>query len=332
MAFKYRARSEEDWAKRATASNDYEGIFLGTYKEYAVRKGDNWVRILPPTWDDPKHYGMDLFVHYNVGPDRLTVLCPTKMMETAKSLGLTEHTHGRCPICEAKGRAEKADDKERANELRWTKRVGVWMLDLKDADAGPQLWSMPQSVDVAFAKLARDPRSGAQYILDHPDQGFGITFEKEGEQLTTKYNGYRLDKDPSSVEEAFLEFIEEEPIYKQLIWRDYDTLKALYQGAAGAGAEAGPAPEPRREPDPRPSTPRESQREAPPREEASPALRQRGSARAESPDDESLRKDSEALKGEDPPFKEAAREPAPSAAASGAGTAAALRARFAAKK
>ncbi len=301
MAFKYRARAPEQWEKRSHLQNDFVGILSQDFKEYQVKKGDNYVRILPPTWDDPEHYGYDVFVHYGVGPDRIQVLCPAKMKGEP------------CPICDAQAKALRANDKELADELRANKRTVVWMVDLKDEDAGPQLWSMPPTLDVSITKLARDPRTGDTYVIDHPTEGYGVSFEKEGEMLKTKYVAVQIDRKPSAANPDFLEFIETQPIPNCFVWRTFDELEKLYKGTAGAGREA------REE-----TKPREETRAAP-REETKPKaaeaeLRTRGAAPPKDSEAESLRKDAEHLAGRGN-GQSAPAEAAPASQAAAAGSA-----------
>src|SRR5215831_14101660 len=112
MAFKYQPRSDADWERRENISNSqFEGFIRDEYRMFIAQKGDNHVRFLPPTWAGARHFGMDIFVHYRVGPSKASVLCNYKMLGTA------------CPICQERCRAEKARDEETVNDLRVVYRV-----------------------------------------------------------------------------------------------------------------------------------------------------------------------------------------------------------------
>lgn len=272
MAFKYRARSSEQLEKRAEQQGgDFQGFISDEFKTYAPKKGDNWIRILPPTWDDPAHYGMDVHVHYGIGPDRASAVC------IAKQPHPTTGQLSRCPICEARARAEKAADEELAKELKPSRRVLVWLLDKREEDKGPQLWAMPWSVDRDIVKISRDKRSGEVYVIDHPDEGYDVMFDKEGEQLQTKYTGMQLARRASSVDSEHLEYIEGAPLPFTLRWRDYDELKTMFDGSGMA--EPGPRAEARERPsdrDPAPerrSNGHDRDEREPPREERAPPQR-----------------------------------------------------------
>ena len=351
MAFKYKQRSADAWEKRATQQGgDFAGFILDEFKTFTPAKGDNFLRILPPTWEDAEHYGLDVWVHYGIGPERASALCLNKMRGQ------------RCPICEAMARAERAQDEELAKELKAGKRILVWVLDRKEETKGPMVWSMPWSLDRDLCKVARDPRSGEVYMLDDPDNGYDVSFEKTGDKLTTKYTGVQLARKPSFVEQDFLDYIEAAPLPDCLLWRDYDELKALYEGGSAID-EPAPAPEPTRAPPRRPAareepeparpaagkggsfTPRGGRAAPPPPEEDPPPADEEdyGAPPEDEPAPEpeptrapprrpAAREEPEPPRA--PPRRTAAREepePAAREAASGSSRAAELRARFARK-
>jgi hypothetical protein len=233
MAFKYRKRDAKAVEDRASQQGgDFVGFIKDEYRVYTPRKGDNHIRILPPTWDKPKHYGLDVHVHYGIGPDNAAALCIAKMPDPETG------ELSRCPLCEARAKAERAGDEELAKSLRNPKRVLVWLLDKKEPDKGPLLWAMPWTVDRDIAKISRDKRSGETFLIDDPEEGYDISFDKEGDGMTTKYVGFQLSRRPSSVDEEHLDYIEEHPLPDVMIYRDYDKLLELYEG--------GPAPPPKK--------------------------------------------------------------------------------------
>jgi hypothetical protein len=244
VAFKYRARSDAQWERRSHAQSDYAGILLQDFKEYRAKSGDNYVRILPPTWENPTHYGLELYIHYSVGPEQTQVLCPARMKNQP------------CPICEAYAKAKKAGDDDLAGELRPRQRWLVWMIDLKDEEQGPQLWSMPTTLDADIVNISKDKRTGQWLTIDHPTDGYGVSFTKEGEGIATRYRTPQIDRNSSSVDADILEFIEATPLPNVLLWRDYAELKRLFQG--GEEEEEPKAPQPK------PAPAREAQRPARP--------------------------------------------------------------------
>jgi len=231
--FHYQARSNEDWEKRASQQGGgFQGYILDDFRLYTLKKGENAIRILPPTWDGAKHYGMDVYTHFGIGPDKATVLCPLKMAEQ------------KCPICEARALAEKRGDEDMVKDLRPSKRVLVWLIDRKDEDKGPVVWGMPWTVDRDISKVSRDRGTGKYYFVDHPEEGFDIYFDREGEGIGTKYTGVQLARRATSVDEEWLEYIQAHPLPETLLIRDYEEILELFEGAAGGPAEPEASPRP----------------------------------------------------------------------------------------
>src|ERR1700747_1884482 len=105
------------WRKRESGST-FQGFILDEVQGFSPKK-ENWVRFAPPTWEDASHYGIDIWVHYSVGPENASVLCLYKM--TGKP----------CPVCEAHASAEAAG-REDADRLKPTRRVLVWLVNRND--------------------------------------------------------------------------------------------------------------------------------------------------------------------------------------------------------
>jgi hypothetical protein len=239
MAFKYQRRDAGAWDKRANQrGGDFVGIVKDDYQMYQVEKGDNFIRILPPTWENPEHYGIDVYIHYGVGPDNGSVLCLAKGMKQEK-----------CPICEARARAERAGDTELKDELTSRKSVLVWMINRKDEKKGPMVWRMPWTLDRDITKICKDPRTGELYMIDDPENGYDVSFEKQGDQLTTKYVGIQIARRPSSVDQDFLDYVVECPLPETLMWLEYDDIQKLFEGG-GTGEEKPKEKEPERREEP----------------------------------------------------------------------------------
>ena len=230
--FVYKARAAADWSARSDQkAGGFIGIFQPFVSVFSVQKSDNYIRLLPPTWADAVHYGFDVWVHYGVGPQNATVLC------------LAKHNRGRCPICEAHAVAE-ANGREDAKSLRAGRRVVAWIMDLRDDKVKtPKAFSMPWSLDRDITKICKDKDTGEVYAIDHPEEGYNVGFDREGEVPMVKYVGLQLARRPSAVDDAALNFIVELPIPSILIWRSYEEVVALFEGA-------GPSESPKTEPAP----------------------------------------------------------------------------------
>ena len=323
MAFQYKPRSDEDWEKRASQKGGgFQGYILDDYRLYTLKKGENAIRILPPTWEGATHYGMDVHTHFGVGPDKATVLCPYRMVNE------------RCPICEARSLAEKRGDDDLSKELRSSRRVLVWLIDRKDEDKGPVIWGMPWTLDAAITKVSKDRTTGKFYHIDSPEEGFDVYFDRDGEGIGTKYTGVVLARRATSVEAEWVEYVNKHPLTDTLLVRDYEEIQNLFEGGG---------PSPKAEPRPlmreatngagRPTSERPAQSERPVRPQLNrPASEQplpfdmAGDPPSEPPEEEDVEQDRPR------PTAPAEREPAPAAASATASKAASLRERFAGRK
>lgn len=221
-AFHYQPRNENAWKKRSEQSGSkFAGYILDDFKTFTPHKGENWVRIMPPTWENAEHYGMDIWVHYSVGPEDGAVLCLYKMKGE------------KCPICEEHQRAE-GRGQENAKELKPGRRVLIYLVDKKaekDVDI-PQPWAAPWTWDKDVAKVCRDRISGELFQIDNPTAGFDVFFDKEGEKLQSKYLGFSLARTSSPVSQVSLDYVVKNPLPTVLQWRNYDEVKALFEGEA----------------------------------------------------------------------------------------------------
>src|ERR1700677_2560430 len=196
--FVYQPRSPEAWKKRESG-NTFQGFIKDSYMGFSPKK-ENWVRFLPPTWENAGHYGIDIWVHYSVGPENASVLCLYKM--TGKP----------CPVCEAFA-AKEAAGQEDSTQYKPTRRVLVWLINRKeDKEKKPQYWAQPQTVDKEITKICRDRISGQLYYIDNPDTGYDVLFDKEGEQMLTKYVGFQIDRNPTSIDQSYLDYAVNNPL------------------------------------------------------------------------------------------------------------------------
>jgi len=213
-----------------TRSNQRGGDFDSIYKEgiklFKPREGKNTIRILPPAWNGADHYGLDIFVNYGIGIDEQAYLS-LKAMKNIDD-----------PLDEARKEAEKEGNKKLADSLKPSKRVGFYLIDRMAEDEGVQFWAAPWTVDKAFCGIAIDEESGAATMVDHPDEGYDISFHKEGTGMTTKYPAEKmrikrtatpLSEDETQANE-WLSFVQENPIPDILNFYDYAHIAAAFEG------------------------------------------------------------------------------------------------------
>lgn len=227
--FQYVPRDASKWDRRANQSgSNYANVIKDEFNTFGAHDGENAIRICPPTWENPEHYGYDVWVHFGVGPEGGTVICLSRMK------------HQPCPICE-KQAVYEAQGREDSKELKPKRRVAVWLIDRKAAklEDNPAIWTMGWTVDREISKVCKDRETGELYMIDHPGAGFDVYFDKTGKGDQTNYIGYSIGKRPNSIEQKHLDFIIANPIPSTLIWRDYKEVKDLFEGEAPPKTEEG---------------------------------------------------------------------------------------------
>lgn len=225
--FKYIPRTKEQIDKRARQSGGLKDWFIpDEIKTFVPKEGGkgNILRILPPTWEDADHYGYDVYVHFGIGGENSAYLCPKKMK------------NDRCPICEELGRAQKEKmPEEYIKSLEATKRVLMYVIDRKNEEEGPLLWSAAWTLDKDIAKRSKDKRTGKYREIDNIDDGYDVIIDREGAGLKTKYS-VEIDSQPSPLgddSDEWLNFITDNPIPDILTYFDYDHIKETFE-AGGA--------------------------------------------------------------------------------------------------
>lgn len=218
--FSYQRRDADTYKKRSEGGkSQFDSYIRDNVKMFKPKNGDNVIRILPPTWDNPEHFGLDLWVHYNVGPDNQAYLCAHKMKGE------------QCPICDERAKALENNDSEYADQLKPTKRVAVWMIDRNDEKEGPILWTMPWTIDRDICKLVVDKRTGEVLPIDHPEEGYDIEFERKGQQQRTEYIGIAIARRSSDLgDDKWLDYIEKNPITDLVQYFDYDHIMRAFAG------------------------------------------------------------------------------------------------------
>lgn len=233
--FTYRAHTADDMKRRAAQGGSARDGFVNQdVKFYTPRAGDNRVRILPPTWDNAKHYGHDVFVHYRIGADASSYACLDKMTGNV----------GVCPICKERAKAEAAGEEEMAYQWAPKKRISCYVIDRDHEDEGVLMWNMPWTVDRDICAQAVDKSSGEVFNVDDPDGGYDLSFNKQGTAMTTKYTGVQiarrstpLSDDPDQAE-AWLAYAMKNPIPDMIVLHDADHIGKVFAGSVGSVTEA----------------------------------------------------------------------------------------------
>ncbi len=233
-SFRYKPRSKEDVKERANMrGGGFDSVFNPKYKRYKMRDGKNLIRVLPPTWEDARHYGYDIFINYGIGADNQSYLSLSKMKNEAD------------PLAEARREADREGDEKLAKELQPRQRVVMWIIDRMDEDEGPQLFDAPQTVDKALANLSLDEDTKEVTLVDDPENGCDFRFYKEGSGLKTDYDASKMKLmkpsplcDDEKLQEEWLDYVKENPIPDALQFYDYDHISAVFNGTAKSKKDA----------------------------------------------------------------------------------------------
>jgi hypothetical protein len=189
----------------------YDAPIKGDFTYYKMRDGRNKVRIMPRTWtkdEGAESWATPLYIHYGIGPDNAAYVCPRRQ------------NNGECPICAEMDTAARSDDTEYADKLKPGLKMVAWCIDRQDEEAGPQVFLMPlTTVQSEIVARSKDEDTGARLKIDHPEDGYDVTFDKSGKGKTgTKYSAVSISRNPSflcedeDVEAEWLEFTNDNPI------------------------------------------------------------------------------------------------------------------------
>lgn len=226
--FEYHKRDDSSARKRAESSGrDFDRYIkdVSGIGAFAVKDGDNVVRILPPTWNDAEHYGYDIYVHYEIGPDKGTYLCLNKMKGE------------KCPICEERKRAQNDGDEEYAKKLEPKKRVLTYVIDRNNEKEGIKVWAMPWTLDRDIVKVSVDKRNGEVMAIDHPEDGYDVMFERQGKGARTEYVGVSIDRRSSPLDnDKALDIAQEHPLPGLLQFYSYDHISNVFGGGSSSSS------------------------------------------------------------------------------------------------
>lgn len=230
--FKYKAPSADAMKRRSEQTGGrFDSPFMDGFDVFKAKGGENAIRILPPTWDEHEHYGLDVWLHRWIGADNSNYLCLQKMK--GKS----------CPICHAAKEAKDAGEVDEAKKLQPAHVVLCWILDRNEDDNNPILYPMSWTIDRDIAALCHNKKTGKILLVDHPDEGYDITFRRNGEGLKTRYSAFAIERDASPISEdeetqnSVLEFITENPLPSVLKYYDAKYLENVLAGSTEAKDE-----------------------------------------------------------------------------------------------
>lgn len=231
--FSYRENTAAAARKASSGAGDYDSPFKREIRLWKPKEGKNVVRILPRTWDDesgPPHWAFEVYLHYDIGPDNAAYLCPLKMQEQE------------CPVCNERNRLASEGDERGASDLRASKAMMAYIIDRNNEAEGVQLWRMPwSSIHNEISDRSED-EDGELLKIDHPDDGYDITFKRTGTMKKTTYTSVDIDRrsspltDDDVLYDEWLDFIEEHPIPGILNFYSTEYIEKVF---AGTKADSG---------------------------------------------------------------------------------------------
>lgn len=220
--FSYQKRDPSTMRKRSEQWGNERDSFLKDHVPvWKPNDGENVIRILPPSWDGADHYGLDVYVHYSVGPDNSAYLDLFKMKKMPD------------PITEESQRARQDGDEEYAKQLDSKKRVLVYLIDRDKPKEGPMLWAMPWTVDKEIAIHSWDNRTQEALPIDSPDDGFDVIINRQGKGARTEYTvKIARNSSPLNMTPEITALLEEHPLPECLNFYSYEHIQKAFLGGS----------------------------------------------------------------------------------------------------
>lgn len=232
-SFHYQERSVDQVRRQAERQTGrFDSPVKKDFDIWRCKGGENTIRILPPTWENPEHYAYRVWMHRFIGSDGSSYLCPRKMLGKP------------CAICDAERDARDAGEQEEAKDLAVAPQWACWMLD-RDGDdpERPQVFIMSDFMDKDIVSITYNSKRGDALRVDHPEEGYDLSIRRTGQGLKTKYSGYQFDREPTPALDDpgaladVLEFITANPIPDVLNFYDNSYLENVLQGTTDRGSK-----------------------------------------------------------------------------------------------
>jgi len=181
-------------------------------RKFVPKEGSVFISILPRV-DDPCFF-QEIFVHYDVGPNRYAFLCPQKMYGE------------RCPVCEYREQLIKdGADKEEFKEFYPGRRNLMFIVDKKDkrtVSEGVQLYDAPPGIIAEIDALITDKRTN-EVTIDIIEDGYEVCYKRIGKNIGTKYKSFTLEKSELAIPVEYYDDVV--PIEDVLIEPDIDEME-----------------------------------------------------------------------------------------------------------
>ena len=260
---RYQMTAEKMEKREDQRGGFYDSIFKPEYQVYKVRKGINTVRFLTmfgekPHWQTDEHFGMDVWLHRNVGPDNGTYLC------------LRKHKNEPCPVCEERQELDAAGSSEAAKEIVAKKSVVYWLVDRDDEDKGPQLHMWGYTLDQDLAQRCKDRQTGKVIDILDEEEGYDVSFRRGEEKPYPKTSGIEIARrdspicDDQRLQDKWVRYVEDNPLDENILnYFDYDYIHNILHARGSRKREDDDDRGSRRSRDPDDDSPQRSRRDPP---------------------------------------------------------------------
>ena len=148
-------------------------------------------------------YGLEVWVHFNVGPTEDSYVCPARTFGDRKN---PLHQNERCPVCEHRTslRKEENYDEDEVKALNPKRRVlyNVLVLDnSEEENKGVRVWNVAHwlmekhlSVPSERRRTSSGAAIGTHIPFARPDQkGKSISFTRKGKGQGTEFLGHKFE-------------------------------------------------------------------------------------------------------------------------------------------
>jgi hypothetical protein len=198
-----------------------KGYLIDEVPTITPKEGANAFRIVQPLEvDEWQYYGLDVFLHRNVGPDSSIVLCPS---------GMFGHE---CPICALRTNELWETDKDLAKSYYPEPRVLMWVMDMKEQDPEKKgllrLWSCGRGTSKDVLGQSHKKEADVYIDISDPDNGRILYFDREGQGIQTKYKNFQISESAHKVPDSVLD--QRVPMADLLITYDAEEIRGIMEG------------------------------------------------------------------------------------------------------
>lgn len=202
---------------------EFDSVVKDRYANFSPKGGTKYkIRVLPPTWPNPRHYGYDAWVHYNVGAENQSYLC------------LEKHGKGTCPVCREIRKDPELGKGE--GSMKAKRRVTMWIIDRDHEDDGPKVWLCPWTLDRDISGRSQNEDTQQALSIANPNEGYDVKFKREGEKLQTKYEQVEIVRSSTPLSDddetiaKWRKFVKAHPLPDVLDFRDPAYIDKILTG------------------------------------------------------------------------------------------------------